>query len=65
MAAAFPLTRAAAGLEEMWRRALSAYKGTDPTSDKQLLMDAIALPIFTYGPVVGAAFFLAIVVYYE
>jgi hypothetical protein len=35
----------------MWRRALSAYKGTDPTSDKQLLMDAIALPIFTYGPV--------------
>ena len=51
LAAAFPLTRAAAGLEEMWRRALSAYKGTDQTSNKQLLMDAIALPIFTYGPV--------------
>ena len=49
--AAASLTRAAAGLEEMWRRALSAYKGTDPTSDKQLLVDAIALPIFTDGPV--------------
>ena len=35
----------------MWRRALSAYKGTDPTSDKQLLVDALVLPIFTYGPV--------------
>ena len=34
-----------------WRCALSAYKGTDQTSNKQLLMDAIALPIFTYGPV--------------
>ena len=34
-----------------WRCALSAYKGTDPTSNKQLLMDAIALPIFTFGPV--------------
>ena len=32
-----------------WRCALSAYKGTDQTSNKQLLMDAIALPIFTYG----------------
>ena len=30
---------------------ISAYKGTDQTSNKQLLMDAIALPIFTYGPV--------------
>ena len=34
-----------------WRCALSAYKGTDQTSNKQLLMDAIALPIFTFGPV--------------
>ena len=30
---------------------ISAYKGTDPTSDKQLLVDALVLPIFTYGPV--------------
>ena len=30
---------------------ISAYKGTDPTSDKQLLVDALVLPIFTNGPV--------------
>ena len=31
--------------------ALNAYKGTDVTLQKQLLMDAIVLTIFTYGPV--------------
>ena len=31
--------------------ALSAYKGTDSKTKKQLLMDAIVLTIFTYGPV--------------
>ena len=25
---------------------ISAYKGTDPTSDKRLLVDALVLPIF-------------------
>ena len=31
--------------------ALSAYKGNDLATKKQLLMDAIVLTIFTYGPV--------------
>ena len=31
--------------------ALNTYKGTDVTLNKQMLMDAIVLTIFTYGPV--------------